>query len=133
MNMRASKQISKTRHQDAPTIQTRKLPSTLEQAHQRAQGIYGMRWSLGVIVDELRKAITITIPTGYEDEAGFHLGIELAQKEVGSCRSGAPAPRRRAALFHPFHNCPLGWQAKCALTSQLNNLPSAYLMHRRET
>jgi hypothetical protein len=133
MNMRTSKQISNTRHQNAPTIQTHKLPSALEQTHQRVQGIYVMRWSLRVIVEELRKAITIAIPTGYQDETGFHPGVEPAEKEVESCRSGALAPRRGAALFHPFHNCPLGWQAEGALTSQLNNLPSAYLMHRRET
>jgi hypothetical protein len=126
--MRASKQISIAQHQSASTIRTPKLPSIQEQAHQCTQGIYVMR-SVGRIVVKLRKAIKI--PTGYQDETGFHLGIEPAEKEIKSLRSGSLPSRRRAALFHPFHNGPLGWQAECA--PQLNRLLSAYLMRRRET
>jgi hypothetical protein len=32
------------------------------------------------IVAKLRKAIRIEIPIGYQDETGFHLGIEPAEK-----------------------------------------------------
>ena len=32
------------------------------------------------IVAKLRKAIRIEIPMGYQDETGFHLGIEPAEK-----------------------------------------------------
>jgi hypothetical protein len=131
MNMRTSKQISNVKYQSATTVQTPKLLSILEQVLQRAQGIYAMRGGVWGIVEKLRKSIKI--PTGYQDEAGFHLGIEPAEKKVEWCRFGSLVPRRRFAVFHPFHNRPLGWQAECALTSQFNRLPSAYLMRRRET
>jgi hypothetical protein len=132
MNMKTSKQISNAPHQSAPTVKTPKLPSILEQIRQRAYDIYVALSSARGIVSKLWKAIRIEIPTGYQDEAGFHQGVEPAEKEAKSCRSGSLPSRRRAALFHPFHRCPLGWQTECALASQLNRLPSAYLMHRRE-
>ena len=31
---------------------------------------------------ELRKAITVEIPTGYQDETGFHMGAKPAEKVV---------------------------------------------------
>jgi hypothetical protein len=31
---------------------------------------------------KLRDAIKIEIPTGYQDETGFHLGVEPAEKKV---------------------------------------------------
>src|ERR1035438_7191627 len=106
--MRASKQISIAQYQSAPTLQTPKLPSTRAQTQQRTEGIYIMRWSLRGIVEKLRKEIRIAIPTGYQDDAGFHLGVEPSEKEVKSCRSGSLPSRRRVALFHPFPNRPLG-------------------------
>jgi len=33
------------------------------------------------IVAKLRNAMSIEIPTGYQDETGFHLGVEPAAKE----------------------------------------------------
>jgi hypothetical protein len=101
--MRASKQISIAQYQSVPTLQTPRLPSILAQAHQRTQGIYVMRWSLRGIVEKLRKAIRIEIPIGYQDEAGFHLGVEPAEKEVKSCRFGSFPPRRRVAYFNKVH------------------------------
>jgi hypothetical protein len=34
------------------------------------------------IVAKLRKAIRIEIPTGYQDETGFHMGVKPAEKEI---------------------------------------------------
>jgi hypothetical protein len=34
------------------------------------------------IVAKLRKAIRIEIPTGYQDETGFHMGVQPAKKEI---------------------------------------------------
>jgi hypothetical protein len=33
-------------------------------------------------IAKLRNAIRIEIPTGYQDETGFHLGVQPAPKEV---------------------------------------------------
>lgn len=131
--MRTSNQISNPRHQHAAIVQTLKLPSILEQARQRAQGIDVMRGGARGIFSKLWKAIRIEFPTGYQDEAGFHLGVKPAEKEVNSYRPGALPSRRRLSLFRRFHNRPLGWQAESVLTSRLNGLPSAYLMRRRES
>ena len=109
------------------------LQSTLEQTHQRAQGIYVLRGSVGRIVEKLRKVIRIEFPTGYQDEAGFHLGVKPAEENLKSCRLGSFAPRRRLALFHPFHNVPLGWQPARPLCSQRNKLFSTGLLRRRDT
>lgn len=34
------------------------------------------------IVARLRSAIKLEIPTGYQDETGFHLGVKADEKEV---------------------------------------------------
>jgi hypothetical protein len=34
------------------------------------------------IVAKLRNAVRIEIPVGYQDEAGFHMGVKPAQKAV---------------------------------------------------
>jgi hypothetical protein len=34
------------------------------------------------IVAKMRKAIRVEIPTGYQDETGFHLGVQSAEKEI---------------------------------------------------
>jgi hypothetical protein len=103
MNMRISKQISNARYRSAPTLQTPKLPSTLEQTHQRAQSIYVMRGSVRGIVEKLRKAIKIEIPTGYQDEAGFHMGVKPAENEVKSCRFGSSPTTTHCPVFNQVH------------------------------
>jgi hypothetical protein len=37
---------------------------------------------LRLIVARMRKAVRIEIPTGYQDETGFHFGVNPAEKEV---------------------------------------------------
>jgi hypothetical protein len=85
-----------------------KKQSTLEQIRQRAQEIHVAHGGMERIVAKLWKAIRIEIPIGYQDETGFHTGVKPAEKEVKSCRFGSFPPRRYVALFHPFHNRPLG-------------------------
>jgi hypothetical protein len=34
------------------------------------------------IVTKLRNAVMIEIPIGYQDEMGFHLGVEPEEKEI---------------------------------------------------
>jgi hypothetical protein len=34
------------------------------------------------IITKLRNAVRIEIPTGYQDEAGFHMGVKPAGKEA---------------------------------------------------
>lgn len=34
------------------------------------------------IVSRLRNAVRIEIPAGYEDETGFHLGVNPEEKEI---------------------------------------------------
>lgn len=34
------------------------------------------------IAANVRKAMSINVPTGYQDETGFHVGVEPAAKEV---------------------------------------------------
>jgi hypothetical protein len=34
------------------------------------------------MIAKLRNALTIHIPTGYQDETGFHMGAKRAEKEV---------------------------------------------------
>jgi hypothetical protein len=34
------------------------------------------------IVAKARNAIRIEIPVGYQDEAGFHMGVKPAEKEI---------------------------------------------------
>ena len=40
------------------------------------------RLRLHKVVAKLRHAVRIEIPTGYQDETGFHLGVKPADKEV---------------------------------------------------
>ena len=34
------------------------------------------------IVARVRNAVRIEIPTGYQDETGFHMGVKPAEKEI---------------------------------------------------
>jgi hypothetical protein len=34
------------------------------------------------IIAKLRNTVRIDIPTGYQDETGFHLGVKPAEKEI---------------------------------------------------
>jgi hypothetical protein len=34
------------------------------------------------IVAKLQKTISIQVPTGYQDETGFHMGVKPADKEI---------------------------------------------------
>jgi len=34
------------------------------------------------IIAKLRNAVRIDIPTGYQDETGFHMGVKPAEKEI---------------------------------------------------
>jgi hypothetical protein len=34
------------------------------------------------IVAKMRNAVKIEIPTGYQDETGFHMGVKPAEKEI---------------------------------------------------
>ena len=43
-------------------------------------GSFGLH--LHEIVSKLRKAVKIEIPTGYQDEAGFHRGVKPAEKDI---------------------------------------------------
>jgi hypothetical protein len=133
MNMRTTKQLSEARHKSKPTAHTSKLPPILEQIRKYDDDLYLALGGGRGIFSNLWKAIRIEIPSGYQDEEGFHLGVDAAKSEVKSHRSGPLVSRRRVALFHPFHNIPLGWQAACALASQRNKVPSAHLLRRRDT
>lgn len=37
---------------------------------------------LRLIVARMRKAVRIEIPVGYQDETGFHYGVQPAEKEA---------------------------------------------------
>jgi len=37
---------------------------------------------LTAFIARLKTAVTIQIPTGYQDETGFHMGVKPAQSEV---------------------------------------------------
>jgi hypothetical protein len=37
---------------------------------------------LGGIIAKVRSAVRIEIPTGYQDETGFHLGVKPTEKEI---------------------------------------------------
>ena len=43
-------------------------------------GLFGLH--LHEIVAKLRKAVSLEIPTGYQDETGFHMGVKPAEKET---------------------------------------------------
>jgi hypothetical protein len=43
-------------------------------------GSFGLH--LHEIVAKLRKAVKIEIPTGYQDETGFHMGVKPAEKDI---------------------------------------------------
>jgi len=43
-------------------------------------GSFGLH--LHEIAARLRKAVTFEIPTGYQDETGFHMGVKPAEKDV---------------------------------------------------
>ena len=34
------------------------------------------------IIARLKNAVKFEIPTGYQDETGFHLGVKAAEKEI---------------------------------------------------
>ena len=38
-------------------------------------------FSFSAIIAKLKNAVKIEIPVGYQDEAGFHYGVETAKKE----------------------------------------------------
>jgi hypothetical protein len=46
-------------------------------SHSGSSGLH-----LHEIVAKLRKAIRFYIPTGYQDETGFHMGVKPAEKSV---------------------------------------------------
>lgn len=78
--MRISKQKPTERSQSAPTIHALKLPLTPEQIRQRAQDIYIACGGVWGILAKLGTAIRIEIPIGYQDEAGFHMGVKPVEK-----------------------------------------------------
>jgi len=39
-------------------------------------------FSLSGVISKLKNAIKIEIPVGYQDEAGFHYGVETAKKNT---------------------------------------------------
>jgi len=41
-----------------------------------------LNWHLPDIAAKLRSAIKHKIPTGYQDETGFHLGVNPAEDEI---------------------------------------------------
>jgi hypothetical protein len=52
------------------------------------------------IVAKLRNTIRLEIPTGYQDEIGFHMGVKPAEKEVKwplVCQTGSDAGRHGKA------------------------------------
>lgn len=39
-------------------------------------------WTSRGIIAKVRRAVRIEIPTGYQDETGFHKGIKPVEKEI---------------------------------------------------
>jgi hypothetical protein len=39
---------------------------------------------LHVVIAKLRKSVRFEIPTGYQDESGFHFGVKPAEKKLRS-------------------------------------------------
>lgn len=81
-NMRTSKRKPAEQYQSLPTIQTHVPPSNPEQIRQCTHDIHVARGGVWGIVAKLWKAIRIEIPIGYQDEAGFHVSVKSAEKEV---------------------------------------------------
>jgi hypothetical protein len=72
----------------APFVVSKSRPFTLRcEICPRAHNAY-VALRPGGIVAKLRKALSIAIPIGYQDETGFHRGVKAAEKEVKWCRFG---------------------------------------------
>ena len=60
---------------NTPLVDITTIRQCTHDIHVARGGVWG-------IVAKLWKAIKIEIPIGYQDEAGFHLGVEPAENEV---------------------------------------------------
>jgi hypothetical protein len=50
--------------------------------HKPSVNIGATGLNLSGIFARLRNAVRFQIPTGYQDETGFHTGVKAAQKEI---------------------------------------------------
>jgi hypothetical protein len=50
--------------------------------HKPSVNIGAAGLQLSGIFSRLRNALRFQIPTGYQDESGFHMGVKPAQKEI---------------------------------------------------
>jgi hypothetical protein len=50
--------------------------------HKAWLNVATMALLLSAFIARLKTAVTIQIPTGYQDETGFHMGVKSAGKEV---------------------------------------------------